>query len=154
MKIDFPLELFQSKWQRRFEPEADDWKPAPGTRSGLAWDNLDDGLIPWGAMKSAWRRFDLGICSNCDHPTFLTNFGLRHFSLYNRYPFEVEVCGKCGKQFCSEPLVNKELDADWRPKYGLIQGKRVAISNLSISKVSDERKWLRYLRAPCYSDWG
>lgn len=128
--IGFPLELFQSKWEKRFEPEADDWSPAPGTRSGLAWDHLDDGFIPWGAMKSAWRRSDrsgLGVCLNCDQPTLLTNFGQCHLNSYSYYASEIEVCGKCRKQFCREPVIAQKLDADWRPKYRLIMGKRVAI---------------------------
>lgn len=136
LDIGFPLELFQSKWQRRFEPESDDWKPAPGTRSGMAWDNLEDGLIPWGAMKSAWRRSDrsdrsdrsnrsgLGVCLNCDQPTLLTNFGQCHLNSYSSYASESEVCGRCRKQFCRSPVIAQELDAEWRPKYRLILGKR------------------------------
>ena len=114
----FPLESFQSKWEKRFEREADDWSPAPGTRSGLAWDHLEDGFIPWGALKCVWRRSDranrsgLGVCQNCDQPTLLTNFGQCHLNLYSYYAFEIEVCGTCRKQFCREPVVDQELDAD------------------------------------------
>ena len=133
--IGFPLELFQSKWEKRFEREVDDWSPAPGTRSGLAWDNLDDGSIPWGAMKSAWRRSDrsnrsgLGVCQNCDQPTLLTNFGKCQLNSYSYYASEIEACGRCRKQFCRSPVIAQELDAEWRPRYRLILGKRIPIAS-------------------------
>ena len=56
LAFDFDLELFQGKWVRRFVNEKDDWTPAPGTRSGYAWEGVEDGDIPWTALKSAWRR--------------------------------------------------------------------------------------------------
>ena len=61
---DFDLELFQSKWERRFENEADDWSGIPGTASGFAWERIEDGCIPWAAMKSAWRRGAGVVCQN------------------------------------------------------------------------------------------
>ena len=39
---DFNLELFQSKWERRFEKEADDCQAVPNTNSGFAWEGLPD----------------------------------------------------------------------------------------------------------------
>ena len=61
---DFDLELFQSKWERRFENEADDWSGIPGTASGFAWERIEDDCIPWAAMKSAWRRGAGVVCQN------------------------------------------------------------------------------------------
>ncbi len=52
---DFPIELFVSKWINRFQHERDDHLAAPRTNSGLAWDGLELGQIPWAALKSAWQ---------------------------------------------------------------------------------------------------
>jgi len=52
---DFPLELFQEKWTRRFVNESDDRPAAPRTALGSAWDGIVDGKIPWTALKSAGR---------------------------------------------------------------------------------------------------
>jgi len=155
LDIGFPLKLFVSKWERRFEQEVDDWMPAWGTRSGFVWDNLDDGFIPWGAMKSAWRsdrRLDRSsdrsgrsapsICLNCDQPTLLINFGLNFVSRTKRSAFEVDVCRRCRKQFCINPVteasefIAQKLDTEWLPKYELfpkherIWGKRVPLGKV------------------------
>ena len=92
---DFPLELFQQKWTSRFVNESDDSQAAPGTASGFAWDGIEDGLIPWVALKSAWRRGASGVCQNCSGPTLLVNFGLRPVGLFNRSPNIIHVCGTC-----------------------------------------------------------
>jgi hypothetical protein len=75
LAVDFPLDLYQSKWQGRFMNQPDDWTPAPGTRPGFAWGDVEDN-IPWIALKAAWRRTTPLSCLNCDIPTILTNFGV------------------------------------------------------------------------------
>lgn len=52
---DWPTEIYLSKWERRNEQEPDDSLAASGTHSGFAWDGVENNLIPWAAMKSAWR---------------------------------------------------------------------------------------------------
>jgi hypothetical protein len=126
---DFPLDLFQSKWGRRFKQEADDWQPAPGS-SGFAWDGVEDGSIPWIALKSAWRRSAPGVCLNCDTPTLLVNFGLRPVGMFNRSPNFVSVCGACRRSFKDESVKDMagwmaiNLDAEVRPDAEMIWGKR------------------------------
>lgn len=129
---DFDLELFQSKWEKRFEQEADDWQAAHGTRSGLAWDGLPDGFIPWAALKSAWRRDTAVVCQNCSGPTLLVNFGLRQVGMFNRSGFVEHVCGKCLRVFRDESVGVKawmvaNLDADVLPGFELVWGKKAAI---------------------------
>ena len=74
---DFNLKLFQERWTNRIVNELDDLSFAPAGSSGFAWDGLQDGSIPWAAMKSAWRRSAPGVCLNCSGETFWTIFGLR-----------------------------------------------------------------------------
>lgn len=62
INTDFPLKLFLNKWAMRSQEEHDDRQAAPETCSGFAWEGLDDGLIPWSALKSAWRHTDSGVC--------------------------------------------------------------------------------------------
>jgi hypothetical protein len=101
---DFPLDLFQKKWGRRFEQEADDWQAAPNTSSGYAWVGIEDGCIPWIALKSAWRRSAPATCLNCDGPTILTNFGLRSVGMFNRTANFISVCSKCSRSFKDESV--------------------------------------------------
>ncbi|MFO1043273.1 MAG: hypothetical protein U0941_15880 [Planctomycetaceae bacterium] len=127
---DFPLELFLSKWEKRFEQEADGWSAAPGTSSGLAWDGIPDGSIPWAAMKSAWQRVAPVSCLNCSEPTFLTNFGLRQVSMFNRSGFVEHVCGACRRSFGDEMIDVKawlaaNLDAVAWPSDELVWGRLV-----------------------------
>jgi len=128
---DFPLELFQCKWERRFEQDADDWQAAPGSSSGFAWPGLDDGVIPWAALKSAWRRAVPGTCLNCDTPTILTNFGLRPVGMFNRSPNFVSVCSKCCRSFVDDSVkevgswIVEYLDVEVRPDAEIIWGNRV-----------------------------
>ena len=124
----FDLELFQSKWERRFEQEADDWQAAPGTSSGLAWDGLGDGFIPWAALKSAWRSGS-GACLNCSGPTILVNFGLRQVGMFNRCGFVKHVCGKCRRSYRDETRDVKawivaNLDAEVWPGFEMVWGKK------------------------------
>jgi len=128
---DFPLDLFQSKWASRFRKEADDWQAAPGTSSGFAWDGIEDGKIPWAALKSAWRRVAPTICQNCDTPTLLVNFGLRPVGMFNRSPSFLRVCSKCRRSFKDESIndveawIEKNLDVEVRPDAEMIWGRRV-----------------------------
>ena len=66
--------------------EADDQQAALSTNSGFAWNGLEDGQIPWVALKSAWQRSQTVSCLNCNHPTILVNFGLRQVGMFNRSP--------------------------------------------------------------------
>lgn len=134
---DFPLDLFQKKWARRFEREADDWSAADGTSSGFAWDGVEDGRIPWAAMKSAWRRPASMVCMNCDTPTILTNFGLRPVGMFNRSPHFVSVCGACRRSFVDDSIsdvsawVEWSLDAEVRPGFEMVWGRRVKLERKS-----------------------
>lgn len=128
---DFDLELFQEKWGNRFEQEAGDWRAAPGTSSGFAWDGLPDGSIPWAAMKSAWRRVAPVSCLNCSGETILTNFGLRQVGQFNRAGFVEHVCVACRRSFKDESVDVKawsvaNLDEAVRPSDELMWGRRVA----------------------------
>ena len=126
---DFDLELFQSKRERCFVNESDDWQAAPGTSSGFAWDGIPDGSIPWAAMKSAWRGAGV-VCQNCSGPTILTNFGLRQVGVFNRCGFVEHVCGTCRRSFKDESVDVKawivaNLDAEVWPGFEMVWGKRV-----------------------------
>lgn len=130
---DFDLELFQSKWERRIEQQADDWQSARGTNSGFAWNGLGDGFIPWAALKSAWRRGVGVVCQNCSEPTFLTNFGLRQVGMFNRSSCFDSVCGACRRSFRDEAVDVKawmagNLDAEVWPGFEMVWGKRVAVT--------------------------
>lgn len=133
---DFSLDLFQSKFANRFSIEPDDWQAAPNTNSGFAWDCVEDGQIPWAAMKSAWRRVRLGVCLNCDTPTLLVNFGLPWTGMLSRTPRFESVCGTCLRVFRDESVDVKawmaaSLDGDVQPGFEMVWGKRVEITVLS-----------------------
>jgi hypothetical protein len=132
---DFDLELFQKKWASRFEQEADDWMAAPGTCSLFAWNGLQDGFIPWAAMKSAWRSGS-GVCQNCSGQTILTNFGLRQVGMFNRSGFVEHGCGTCRRSFKDESVDVKawivaNLDAEVWPDAEMVWGKRVKLETQS-----------------------
>ena len=129
---DFDLELFQSKWERRFENEADDSQAAPGTSSGLAWDGIPDGSIPWAAMKSAWRRGGSVVCQNCSGEALLVNFGLRQAGVFNRAGFIEYVCGACRRSYRDSVddvggWMAANLDAEVWPGYEMMWGKKVRL---------------------------
>lgn len=131
---DFDLELFQSKWEKRFDKEADDWQAAPGTSSGFAWDGLPDGSIPWAAIKSAWRLGAGVVCQNCSGEALLVNFGLRQVGMFNRTGFVEHVCGACRRSFKDETVDVKawmaaNLDAEVWPGFEMVWGKRVKRGN-------------------------
>lgn len=127
---DFPLDLFLSKWASLFVNEADDWQAAPGTSSGYAWEGIEDGQIPWAAMKSAWRRAAPGVCLNCDEPTLLVNFGHRQVGMFNRSPNFVSVCGACHRSFMDDSIkdvrawIVANLDVEVRPDFEMVWGRR------------------------------
>lgn len=130
---DFDLELYQGKWERRFENESNDLEAAPGTSSGFAWDGLEDGFIPWVAMKSAWRSGS-GVCLNCSGETFLVNFGLRQVGMFNRSGFAEHVCGACRRSFGDSANMKAwmaaSLDVDVLPEFEMVWGKRVNRGNV------------------------
>lgn len=130
---DWPLALFQNKWVRRFEQEADDWTAAPRTWSGFAWDGVEEGRIPWTALKSAWRRSAGLLCLNCSGETFLANFGLRQVGIFNRSPHFLSVCSKCRRSFRDESVrdvagwMALNLDAEVLPGFEMVWGRRVKV---------------------------
>lgn len=131
---DFDLELFQSKWERRFENEADDLEAAHNTSSGFAWKGLPDGGVPWAALKSAWRRGVGVTCQNCSGPTILANFGLRQVGVFNRCGFIEHVCGACRRSFRDETVdvkvwMTTNLDAEVWPGFEMVWGQRVKRGN-------------------------
>ena len=133
---DFPLELFQEKWTRRFSQEANDWQAAPQTASGFAWDGIEDGLIPWTALKSAWRRGTSRICLNCSGETLLVNFGLRQVGMFNRASCFDFVCGTCRRSFKDSvedvgDWIVANLDESVRPDAEIVWGKRVTLESRS-----------------------
>ena len=127
---NFDLELFKNKWEKRFEQEADDWQSAPGTSSGFAWTGIEDGFIPWTAMKSAWRSGS-GACLNCSGETVLTNFGLRQAGMFNRSPKFVHLCVPCRRSFVDDSIkdvrawIVANIDAEVWPTYEMVWGKRL-----------------------------
>ena len=133
---DFPLELFQEKWTRRFSQESDDWQAAPGTASGFAWDGIVDGCIPWAALKSAWRRGTSRVCLNCSGETLLVNFGLRRVGMFNRDSCFEYVCGACRRSFRDSledvpGWMAVNLDEGMRPGHEIVWGKRVKLKGQS-----------------------
>lgn len=127
---DFPLAIFLNKYDNRFTSEPDDWQAAPGTWSGFAWDGVEDGQIPWAAMKSAWRRAVPGVCLNCSGQTVLVNFGLPWTGMLSRTPRFEHVCGKCLRVFRDETVDVKawmaaNLDAEVLPGYEMVWDLRV-----------------------------
>ena len=133
---DFNLELFQSKWERRFENESDDLEAAPGTSSGFAGDGLPDGFIPWAARKSAWRSGS-GDCLNCSEKMLLMNYGLRQAGMFNRSPNFVRVCVPCRRTFVDDSIkdvrawIVANIDAEVWPTHEMIWGKRVKLEAIS-----------------------
>jgi len=134
---DFDLELFQSKWARRFVQEADDWQAVPASSSGFAWDGLPDGSIPWAAMRSAWRRSAPGVCLNCSGETFWMIFGLRPVGQFNRSPNFVSVCRACLRSYRNESVkdvrawIVDNLDAEVRPDAEMVWRKRLKLESRS-----------------------
>lgn len=126
---DFPLDLFVSKWNNRFSIEPDDWQAAPNTNSGFAWDGVEDGRIPWAAMKSAWRQAGPGVCLNCSGQTVLVNFGLPWTGMLSRSPRLESVCPTCRRVFRDEAVDVKawmaaNLDADVQHGFEMVWDRR------------------------------
>lgn len=129
--LGFPLNLHQRKWQRRFEQESNDWTAAPGTWSGYAWEGVESNLIPWAALKSAWRRASSMICLNCDQPTILANFGFHWTGMFNRSPRIMYACTTCGRSFQDDSVkgvdgwIMANLDAEVQPGFVMMWDNRV-----------------------------
>ncbi len=128
---DFPIELFLSKWNNRFQQEHDDHLAAPMTNSGLAWDGIAVGQIPWCALKSAWQRSQSSSCLNCSRETILVNFGYRQVGVFNRSTNFVSVCPQCRRSFVDESItdvawwITANLKTDFCPVGEVVWGKRV-----------------------------
>lgn len=126
----FAIFLYEKKWRRRFIHDANDWKAAPGTSSGFAWENLESNLIPWAALKSAWRNSPPTLCQNCDRPTFLINFGYRWSGMFNRAPIFVHGCPRCRRLFEDESITDvpgwiaANLDVEVWPRYQMMWDRR------------------------------
>lgn len=138
---DFPIELFVSKWNNRFQQEQDDHLAAPMTSSGLAGDGLELGQIPWDALKSAWQRSQSRSCLNCFVESILGNHSCFHEGLFNRSPNFVSVCPHCRRSLVNQSITNvaggmaANLKTDFCPVGEVFWGKRVAIY-LVTSKVN------------------
>lgn len=132
---EFPVGLFLSKWQRRFEVQADDRTAAPGTWSGFAWEGVEDNKIPWTALKSAWRRSAGSPCLNCDGATILTNFGNPWVGMFNRSPSFIYICGTCCRSFRDESVrdvanwMATNLDAEVMPGFVMMWDRRVTLDH-------------------------
>jgi hypothetical protein len=129
---DFDLDLFLSKWERRFVNESDDWQAAPGTSSGFAWEVIPDGSIPWAALKSALCRGAGVVCQNCSGPTLLVNFGLRQVGVFNRAGIVENVCLACRRSYRDSVddvggWMTANLDTEVWPVYEMIWGKKVRL---------------------------
>jgi hypothetical protein len=129
----WPPKLYLNKWLRRFEQQSDDWSAAPGTWSGYAWDGIEDNRIPWAALKSAWRRTAPVLCSNCDRPTLMANFGHPWVGMFNRSPSSFHVCGACRRSFVDSSVkdvgrwIVANLDAKVRPAFVMMWDRRVKL---------------------------
>ena len=118
---DWPAEIYLSKWGRRHQQEPDDCAASPKSCSGFAWDGVESNLIPWAAMKSAWRR-TASTCLNCDQPMILANFGQPWIGMFQRKQFVEHVCLKCRRSFEEsvgevEGWLISNLDADVLPQF-------------------------------------
>jgi hypothetical protein len=96
---NFPANRYEEKWRRRATEEPDDWTPAPCSASNYCWEGVEQGLLPWRVLKSAWRHEGAPPCQNCDRPTLLTAFGSFACGLYKRAPTVVRICPLCGSRF-------------------------------------------------------
>jgi hypothetical protein len=127
----FWLNRYWKKWHRRYQEESNDWTAAPGTWSGFGWKGIEPNLIPWAALKSAWRRTTPMLCLNCDQPTIMTNFGLPQSSMFNREARFIHTCQNCRRLFednsidrwkVGQWMVTK-LDAEVWPDFDIFWGK-------------------------------
>jgi hypothetical protein len=126
---DWPTELYQTKWERRFDQEPDDNSASPKSKSGFAWDEVESGRIPWFAIKSAWRGSN-STCPNCDQPSILTNFGMPWIGLFQRKRIVEHVCLKCRRVFEDsvsdfEQWMAANLDAEVLPQFVMQWNQRV-----------------------------
>ncbi len=127
---DWPLEVYWTKWRRRDREERDDWTAAPGTWSGYAWDGVEPNLIPWAALKSAWRHTTPLLCLNCDKPTILTNFGFPWCGMFNRRPRFLHACRECRRSFEDASVKDvprwmmANLDAEVRPDFDMVWDRK------------------------------
>jgi len=125
------MEQITSKWQNRFVNQSDDHQAVPMSNSGFAWDGLEDGEIPWAAIKSAWRRIQPTICLNCDQPNILVNFGLPRVSFFRHAPRFISVCPKCQRSFLDDWITDvggwmeANLDEGVRPGLKIVSVKSV-----------------------------
>ena len=98
--------------------------------SSFLWEGGEPGLIPWGAMKGAWRQEDSPPCPNCDGPTILTGWGRVQCGMFNWRHVLRHACLGCGREF-EENLhadlggwLVAHLDRPLLPVFQVIWGKR------------------------------
>lgn len=128
---DWPTTIYLSKWRRRNEQEPDDGLASPKSWSGYAWDGVQSGLIPWAALKSAWRK-TTKTCLNCDQPAILVNFGQPWTGMFNRKRIVEHVCLKCRRSFEEwvpdvEQWMATNLDAEVLPDCIMCWNQRVKL---------------------------
>lgn len=71
----FPWLVFERKWTHRYVQGADDWDVAPHTCGTLCWEQASsERMIPWAALKSAWRHDQAASCQNCGTPLMILRF--------------------------------------------------------------------------------
>lgn len=130
---NFLIHQFMSKWTNRFQLEHDDHLAAPRTNSGLAWDGLELGRIPWTALKSAWQRSQSVSCLNCSGETILVNFGFRQVGVFNRSPNFTSICPHCRRSFVDDSFKDvvgwmaANLKTNFCPVGEVVWGKRVEL---------------------------
>jgi len=94
-------------------------------------------MIPWAALKSAWRQGGSGVCLNCSGETLLVNFGLRQVGMFNRASCFENVCGTCRRSYRDDSVndvpgwIVTNLDEDVRPDAKMMWGKRLKLEAIS-----------------------
>lgn len=117
-----PWHLYQARWDRRFEREADDGESSPWSTSSYTWEGVREGRVPWAALKSIWRRERPTPCPNCDAPLAAWSFSWRHRTLVSMHGFVARLCFSCRRDFVESagdlwPWLLATLDADVLPAW-------------------------------------
>jgi hypothetical protein len=73
----FPWDVYQEKWMRRNDQEADDWTQAPESLTNFSWEGLPAPFIPLAVLKCIWLREQAPDCPNCETPEVMLRFWWR-----------------------------------------------------------------------------
>jgi hypothetical protein len=116
----FPWAEYQRRWERRDGVQPDDRAAAPRGWCMYSWHGVDEGRIPWGALRSIWRRERQHACQNCDTPVVAWSFDYRRCGLLNMYGHIRRCCFRCRRSFEEPagdlwPWLLAMLDADVLP---------------------------------------